>query len=144
MASSTILNGTREWIRTQCPSIDKANKFNVNFLGSAAVNYSVDLVPTQPIYKSYMRGRKLAREQIQNFVFSARMPYSENISENLAAAANLWAIAEWMQEQNELGNLPTVDDVTILAAEITGTPYPIAANADSADYQIQFSLHYNN
>lgn len=135
----TILAAVREWIRTTCPHIDKANRFNVNYLGDKAVNYTVDLVPTELIYDVYMSGKMLSRNQEQAFVFSVRLPYGDDVSVNLNMANELNKIVDWLVAQN---TYPEVTGVTIKDIVVTATPYPIEAGADSANYQIQFRVDY--
>ena len=36
-----VLDATRKWLRDQCPLIDKTDKFNANYLGSQATEYTL-------------------------------------------------------------------------------------------------------
>ena len=35
------LDATRKWLREECPLIDKTDKFNANYLGSQATEYTL-------------------------------------------------------------------------------------------------------
>lgn len=50
------LDATRKWLREECPLIDKTDKFNANYLGSQATEYTLCTAanPTGKIFSAWI------------------------------------------------------------------------------------------
>ena len=41
MSENGIVVATRDWLRSECPLIDKNNKFNAGYIGAGATEYTI-------------------------------------------------------------------------------------------------------
>lgn len=96
----------KEWLE-KCPLLNNG-KINVDYLKDKIGSYSIDQTPSNPIVKKYMDGGKL--KQI-TFDFSVQAPISSQAIVNLANSKFCEDFMEWVEEQNELDNLPKIDGI---------------------------------
>lgn len=75
------LDATRKWLREECPLIDKTDKFNANYLGSQATEYT--LCTAGESHREDILGMDHATHQL---TFVAQLPYGAAIKANIAAA----------------------------------------------------------
>ena len=133
-----IIDNIREFIK-ECPLLEN-NKINVNYLGGDTVSYTIEQVPTNPLIKRYSDGGK--QKQVL-FIFASRENYDEDVLENMDVAKFYEEFAEWIEEQNESGNLPILDGGMISQAMETLTSgYLINSEDRTARFQIQLRLVY--
>ena len=133
-----IIDNIREFIK-ECPLLEN-DKINVNYLGGDTVSYTIEQVPTNPLIKRYSDGGK--QKQVL-FIFASRENYDEDVLENMDVAKFYEEFAEWIEEQNESGNLPILDGGMISQAMETLTSgYLINSEDRTARFQIQLRLVY--
>lgn len=133
-----IIDNIREFIK-ECPLLEN-DKINVNYLGGDTVSYTIEQVPTNPLIKRYSDGGK--QKQVL-FIFASRENYDEDVLENMDVAKFYEEFAEWIEEQNESGNLPVLDGGMISQAMETLTSgYLINSEDRTARFQIQLRLVY--
>ncbi|MBQ9695773.1 MAG: hypothetical protein IJV58_05025 [Oscillospiraceae bacterium] len=111
----------------------------VDYLGNNAVEYTVDAVPCDPIYKRYTDGSCMKQFL---FLFASREFYNADVNqciENLAFYENF---QEWIMERNLEGLLPDLDGRTPVAVEVLTGGYAFLAEDKTARYQIQLRLIY--
>lgn len=75
------LDATRAWLRAQCPLIDKTDRFNANYLGSQATEYT--LCTAGETHREDILGIDHA---IYKLTFVAQLPYGAALKGNIAAA----------------------------------------------------------
>lgn len=133
-----IIDNIREFIK-ECPLLEN-DKINVNYLGGDTVSYTIEQVPTNPLIKRYSDGGK--QKQVL-FIFASRENYDEDVLENMDVAKFYEEFAEWIEEQNDSGNLPVLDGGMISQAMETLTSgYLINSEDRTARFQIQLRLIY--
>ena len=96
----------------------------VDYLGNKAVEYTVDAVPCDPIYKRYTDGSCMKQFL---FLFASREFYNADVNqciENLAFYENF---QEWIMERNLEGLLPDLDGRTPVAVEVLTGGYAFLA-----------------
>jgi len=130
----TVLESARKWIKT-CPLIDKANRFNISYLGAGSAEYT--LTEASDTHRQDVCGFDLAT---YNLVFMANFPYGAVMAENIGAAEFFTGLSAWIRDQDRAKNYPQVDgyEVTRVAAANAGVI--IQAGADIALYQLQIKM----
>lgn len=132
----------RAWLRA-CPVIQNSNRFGADYIGDTATEYSVLSVPSSLRYRENIIGdRILMSVQTQNFVFAARVPYSEEVQQNLDNLGFFQDVANWIADQNAAGNFPEWDGGVVTAIEVVNTGAPIQTGSGSARYQFQIRVTY--
>ncbi|WP_460377681.1 chloramphenicol resistance protein, partial [Paraclostridium bifermentans] len=114
----TIIESIRSFIK-QCPFLeefDGAVRIGVDYLDSEATTYSIEKVPCNPIIKKYVDGSSKRQEQ---FIFSSRESYGEDIFKNLDNINFYEKFASWIEENNDNENLPILDNKEALSLELT-------------------------
>ena len=112
----------------------------VDFMGDKPVEYTIDTVPCDPIIKKYTDGSCMKQFL---FVFASREFYSEDIAVNLGNLEFYEQFEDWIKEQNDNGILPDLgDDREPVSVEVTTRGYAFEADTNSARYQIQLRLVY--
>ncbi|WP_195337065.1 chloramphenicol resistance protein [Paraclostridium bifermentans] len=137
----TIIESIRSFIK-QCPFLeefDGAVRIGVDYLDSEATTYSIEKVPCNPIIKKYVDGSSKRQEQ---FIFSSRESYGEDIFKNLDNINFYEKFASWIEENNDNENLPILDNKEALSLELTSNGYAFQTDIDKAQYQIQMRLEY--
>lgn len=137
-----IIESIRNFIRT-CPHLqtfDSITRVNVNYLDDEADSYSIEEVPCEPILKKYVGGSSTRQYQ---FVFTSRNSYGSDVLQNIDNSGFYQNFADWIETQNNLGNLPTLGTgFNSLEIKTTSTGYAFSVTEDSAQYQIQLRLKY--
>lgn len=133
-----IIDAIRDYF-LDCP-LTQGKKINVDYLGVAAVEYTIDPVPTTPILQKYADGG--AMKQFV-FVFGSREFYGADTLQNIENSGFYQMFSEWLDEQNKIGNLPTLaGKKKARLIEATTQGYLMGSNDDNARYQIQCRLTY--
>ena len=96
----------KEWIE-KCNLLN-GGKINVDYLKENIGSYSIDQTPSTPIVKKYKDGCKV--KQI-TFDFSVQAPISSKAIINLANSKFCEDFMKWVEEQNDLDNLPQIDGI---------------------------------
>lgn len=134
-----IIDSIRNYF-LDCPLIDQYSKINVDYLGVDSVEYTIDPVPTEPVLKRYVDGGAL-RQYL--FVFGSREYYGADTLQNMENSGFYQMFSEWIEEQDNLGNLPILtDNKTAAGLEVLTSGYIFDASESMARYQIQARLTY--
>ena len=134
-----IIEKVREYF-LKCPLIDVKRQINVDYLGVDAVEYTIDSVPVEPTLNKYVDGGALKQFV---FVFGSREYYGADVLQNMDNSGFYQLFYEWLDKQNNIGNLPLLEGGKI-AKEIKAITqgYMFDSGEESARYQIQCRLTY--
>lgn len=133
-----IIDKLRDYMRT-CPLLNEG-KINVDYLGDKTGEYTIDVMIETPVVKRYADGGSL--RQI-NFVFGSREYYGADILTNLDNSGFYEAFSKWVEGQNKLKVLPSLEgESTAQSIECLSPGYLFDNQADLARYQIQMRLTY--
>lgn len=123
----------------RCPLL-KDGYFHVDFLGSDPVEYTLEVLPCDPIVRRYVDGSTLRRYL---FAFGSREYYSADRTQNIGNIAFYEEMSGWVEGQSKLGDLPDLPEG--LSAEemwTVSSGYLFDESMESARYQIQIGLIY--
>lgn len=112
----------------------------VDYLGSSPVEYSIQPLPGSIVLESYINGSSL---RSYAFAFQSMESTADDL-ERLGTQGFYEEFAEWLEQQTENEDLPTLDSgKTALSIEATGWGY-LYQQGESATgvYQIQCRLEY--
>lgn len=136
----TIIEGVQRFMK-KCPAL-KNGKINVDFLDEDPIRYVVSAVPCKPIIKKYVGGGALKQYL---FVLASRERFGGDVCENLSNSGFYEAVEEWLEEQNEKGKLCEMPEgKTALRAEVLSSGYLFDDDGDTAQYQMQLRLVYED
>ncbi len=135
----SVIGAVRDYIAA-CPLLE-GRSVNINYLGAQLPSYSIDSVKKAPVIKRYCDGGELRQ---RGFVFAVRDSYDEDSGQNLKAAELLEKLADWIDKQNETGNLPVFPENTEKVQFIEAGDYGVICDAagGSARYELQFGIVY--
>ena len=112
----------------------------VDFLSKEAVEYAVETVPCDPVYKRYTDGSCL-RQFL--FIFASREFYSEDVNRCIENNNFYEKFADWIEENDSNGVLPELDDrYSPVSLEVLTGGYAFDEDTNTARYQIQLRLIY--
>lgn len=112
----------------------------VNYLGNTPVEYTVDTVPCDPIYKRYTDGSCMKRFL---FIFGSREYYSADINQGIENQSFYEKFSDWICSQNDAGILPDLSEGREpVSLKILTGGYVLSADENTARYQIQLQLIY--
>lgn len=97
------LDATRAWLRAQCPLIDKTDRFNANYLGSQATEYT--LCTAGETHREDILGIDHATYKL---TFVAQLPYGAALKGNIAAADFFANLANWLRGAERAHNYPQI------------------------------------
>lgn len=127
-----MINIIREHLK-KCPHLEEFSKLGVDFLDKEAVNYSIEILPSEPILKKYVDGGSIRQV---DFVISSRLFYGDDISVNIENLGLFEKITEWLDENNK--DLPLLGEgKEAIGFETTSSGYLFDSAGDTAKYQIQ-------
>ncbi len=109
-------------------------------MGDKPVEYTVETVPCDPVYTRYTDGGG-----VKNFLFlfASRELYSDDIHRNIANSGFYEEFEDWIKIQNDSGILPDLGEKrTPVSLEVLTRGYALSADSNSARYQIQLKLLY--
>lgn len=133
----SVMECVRDYIM-QFPEL-KDGCLMVDYLGSEGIEYTVDSVPCDPIYKRYTDGGCLKQFQ---FVFASREFYGADVLECIANLGFYEKFEDWIMRNNLNGVLPDLDGRNAIFIEPTTKAYLFSADENLARYQIQLRLVY--
>ncbi len=87
---------------SQCPYLADAG-IKVNYLEGKPTAFALRMKATDPVVKRYTDGGGVFEER---FILALRQEYSGADKYNRAAAKRCEDIEEWIEQQNQSGNLP--------------------------------------
>lgn len=130
------LDATRKWLRDKCPLIDKHDRFNANYLGAEATEYT--LRTGGESHKTDVLGHDMAEYDL---VFVAQLPFGAAIAPNLSAADFFARLSAWIRGQERLHDYPEVSGYTVTKIQASNAGVPTQADANAARYQLQIKLN---
>lgn len=134
---STIIDKLIIFFET-CPYIDSNSPINTDYLGDEIGTYSVDGTPAETILTTYLDG---STERQLMFDFTSRE--AVDIYNNQDNALFYENLTNWVEEQNELGNLPELEyPLEAESLEVITYGYADQISANKAIYVIQMKLKY--
>lgn len=138
-----IIDSIRKFILT-CPFLNESSdggiRLNVNYLGEDSTVYSIEEIPCDPVLNTYINGDSSRQFQ---FIFCSREPYGSDIIQNLANSDFYEDFANWIEEQNLIGNFPTLEGkCRSEEIKVTGPGYAFQVDTDKARYQIELRFKY--
>lgn len=134
-----MTENVRKWLR-KCPLVSADDEFNINYLSSEPMSFSVDSVPGNIILKRYVSGDTVRQKA---FVIASRSEYSNDILDNIAAEGFWDDFEAWIEAQNKARNYPDAkSNQQIRRVDITSSHYVYSTGPDSARYQIQITITY--
>lgn len=131
-----VLDATRKWLREQCPLIDKTDKFNANYLGSQATEYT--LCTAGETHREDILGIDHATYKL---TFVAQLPYGAAVQGNIAAADFFARLTAWLRGAERAHNYPDLAGYEVLRIETANAGMPTGADANAARYQLQLTLY---
>lgn len=131
-----VLDATRKWLREECPLIDKTDRFNANYLGSQATEYT--LMTAGESHSEDILGLDHATYHL---TFVAQLPYGAAIKNNIAAADFFSNLAAWLRGANRAHNYPDISGYEVTKLEASNAGIPTGSDANAARYQIQITLY---
>ena len=137
-----IIESVKNFI-LKCPYLEKLAAVNVDFLPDSTGTYSIEEVPTSSVIRTYLDG---SQERQFVFVFASRFYYSDEARNNIENSGFYEDFSDWLDEQTQNGNLPTMRDGLIPAkieAMSSGYLFDISGDLTNARYQIQCRLIYD-
>lgn len=111
----------------------------VDYLGSTAVEYCVENIPCNPVFKRYTDGGCM--KQLL-FLFASREWYSADVNTCIENLAFYEDFANWIYEQNQTGVLPDLDGRSPVSLEVLTGGYVFDEDSKTARYQMQLRLLY--
>ena len=143
MSVVNTVENIRAWFLT-CPTVSEILMFGVDYLGSKATECAIYALPSTLKYTEDVIGTiTYNKRQVRSFVLAVRFPFSDDAQRNLENLKFFDVVQQWMYEQNELKNFPEIEEGAVVSIIPTKTQCVVSANADSADYQLQFSITYD-
>lgn len=113
----------------------------VDYMGEKPIEYAIEVLPCDPILKKYIGGDTV-RQYL--FAFGSKEFYSQERQQNIENSAFYERFAEWVENQNESGNLPILpENMEAQDLQVISSGYLYgASNQNAARYQIQLRLKY--
>lgn len=130
-----VLKATRTWMRDNCSLIDKKNRFNANYLGTQATEYSIGT--SSVAHHVDICGKD---HPVYTLVFFALMDYGAALSANIAAVDFFEGLSDWITAQNRAHNYPSVDGFAVTEIKALNPGLIVFADANAARYQLQLQL----
>lgn len=109
----------------------------VDYLGDTPIEYTVEPVPCDPVYKRYTDGS--CQKQFL-FIFASREYYNADVNQCIENLAFYERFGDWITDNDFNGVLPDLDGRIPVSIEIVTGGYAFAADSNSARYQIQLRL----
>lgn len=134
-----MIEAVRNYV-LECPFLDDLAKLDVDFLDNEAVNYSIESLPGDPIFKKYADGGKMGQF---DFVLASRAFYGESVRGNVDNLSFFTKFREWVEENNRKKKVPLLTGGRESQyVEVLTDGYIFSTDADTAKYQVQCKLYY--
>ena len=142
MQESNSLTNLRLWFRG-CPLLPTRNPLRVNFIGDDDEEYSIQQSPSAIQYRENVLGEYVPQERQQlNFSLRFRLPYGQDVNQNLANAGFCQNVCAWIQDQNSKRQFPNIVEGTVIGLTPSLSPYVAEVGEETAIYQIQIQVTY--
>lgn len=133
---SSIIEYVRDFILT-CPYVN-GERVNVDYIG-AAMTYSVDALPCDPLIQRYVDGG--LKKQFQ-FAFTSKEEYDEDIRVNIENSGFYERFEEWLDEES-MSDLPDMwGKKSPIRFETLNKGYLYDVDGNKAKYRIECRLIY--
>ena len=130
-----IVDGLKEFFEN-CPILESED-IGVDFLGSEAFDYTIEVMPSQTVLKKYIDGSSYNQ---LTFNFASRNFYGDD---NLKNTLFYEKFANWLSDCTKKGILPDLgENLTPETIEAQSFGYLYSSGATTARYQIQCVLTY--
>lgn len=133
-----LIECVRDFILT-FPALDENGCLYVDYLGDQAIEYSVETVPCDPVFKRYTDGGCMKQFL---FLFASREYYSADVIQCIENLSFYEDFSSWINQKNRSGELPDLDGRDPVSIEVLTGGYAFDADAETARYQIQLRLLY--
>lgn len=107
----------------------------VDYLGDKPIEYTVEPVPCDPVHTRYTDGSCIKQFL---FIFASREYYGADINRNIENLGFYEEFADWITETE----LPDLDGRIPVSIEVVTGGYAFDTEANTARYQIQLRLLY--
>lgn len=112
----------------------------VDYLGAKAIEYTVETVPCDPVYRRYTDGGCLKQFL---FLFASREGYSRDVDQCIRNMEFYEHFERWIRAQNRAGNLPDLGEhCRAVSLDVLTSGYAFSEDANTARYQMQLRLIY--
>lgn len=118
----------------------KDGALRVDYLGGKPVEYTIEVLPCDPVVKRYLGGSTV-RQYL--FAFGSREFYSQERLQNIQNSAFYERLADWVETKSMSGVLPELPDgMEAQQLEVVSSGYLFDGSMTNARYQIQLRLLY--
>ena len=118
----------------------KDGALRVDYLGEKPVEYTIEVLPCDPVVKRYLGGSTV-RQYL--FAFGSREFYSQEHLQNIQNSAFYERLADWVETKSMSGVLPELPDgMEAQQLEVVSSGYLFDGSMTNARYQIQLRLLY--
>jgi hypothetical protein len=118
----------------------KDGALRVDYLGEKPVEYTIEVLPCDPVVKRYLGGSTV-RQYL--FAFGSREFYSQERLQNIQNSAFYERLADWVETKSMSGVLPELpDEMEAQQLEVVSSGYLFDGSMTNARYQIQLRLLY--
>lgn len=118
----------------------KDGALRVDYLGEKPVEYTIEVLPCDPVVKRYLGGSTV-RQYL--FAFGSREFYSQERLQNIQNSAFYELLADWVETRSMSGILPELPDgMEAQQLEAVSSGYLFDGSMTNARYQIQLRLLY--
>lgn len=119
----------------------KDGALRVDYLGEKPVEYTIEVLPCDPVVKRYLGGSTV-RQYL--FAFGSREFYSQERLQNIQNSAFYELLADWVETRSMSGILPELPDgMEAQQLEVVSSGYLFDGSMTNARYQIQLRLLYS-
>ena len=134
-----IIESIKDFIGT-FPELKDGCLLLVDTLGAKSVEYAVETVPCDPVYKVYADGEKVKQFL---FVFASREYLNDDINTGVENLHFYEKFEDWIEHNNCEGTLPQLSGGKIsVALEVLSRGYVLSVDDGTAKYQLQLRLIY--
>lgn len=118
----------------------KDGALRVDYLGEKPVEYTIEVLPCDPVVKRYLGGSTV-RQYL--FAFGSREFYSQERLQNIQNSVFYERLADWVETKSMSGVLPELPDgMEAQQLEVVSSGYLFDGSMTNARYQIQLRLLY--
>ena len=135
--NKSMIESVRDYF-LECPILKDGHLY-IDYLNEKPTDYSIDPLVCSPIVKKYSDGGSLRRYQ---FAFMSSEVYSQSEIENMQNSGFYERLAELIETQNKINNLPAFQDVEVQSIEVLSPGCLFDAEGTVARYQIQMEIQY--
>ena len=133
---NNIIEAVRDYFM-DCPLL-KDGVLNIDYLEGKTIGYSINTeMNANQVLRSYCDGGKLMQYP---FSFMSAEIRSQDVLDQIQACGFYEDLQEWIEKQNEIGNLPNIEGIQSIEVKMPGCI--VSADSEVAFYQIQCRLTY--